>query len=92
MLGAVDLAKLVNTGQVRPVDVIEAALARIAAADVGLRAFHETWPEQTRRAACELERTLAAGRLPLTGVPLGVKAGEGVDSPQVRRLVAAGRS
>lgn len=89
-VGAVDLAELVNTGQVRPLDVVEAALTRIAAADVGLRAFRETWPEFARHTAREVERTLAAGRLPLAGVPLGVKASEGLDSPQVRRLVAAG--
>ncbi|MFF0821936.1 amidase family protein [Micromonospora haikouensis] len=87
---AVEIAELVNAGRLRPVDVVEATLARIGTADATLRAFRETWPEQARHAARELERTLAAGPLPLAGVPLGVKAAEGVDSLQTRRLVAAG--
>ncbi|MEU8190578.1 amidase [Micromonospora carbonacea] len=87
---AVEIAELVNAGRLRPVDVVEAALARIGSADGTLRAFRETWPERARHAARELERALAAGPLPLAGVPLGVKATEGVDSLQARRLVAAG--
>ncbi|WP_157548528.1 amidase [Micromonospora sp. ATCC 39149] len=87
---AVELAELVNAGRLRPLEVVEAALARIGSADAALRAFRETWPERARHAARELERSLAAGPLPLAGVPLGVKATEGVDSPQARRLAAAG--
>jgi Asp-tRNA(Asn)/Glu-tRNA(Gln) amidotransferase A subunit family amidase len=85
---AVTIAAGVNAGELRAVDVVEDALARIAARDGDLRAFREVWPERARRAARLVD---AAGRpLPLAGVPLGVKASERPGSAQVARLVAAG--
>ncbi|GIJ73381.1 amidase [Virgisporangium ochraceum] len=82
------IAAGVNAGEFRAVDVVEDALARIAARDGDLRAFREVWPERARRAARLVD---AAGRpLPLAGVPLGVKASERPGSAQVARLVAAG--
>nr|WP_230416334.1 amidase [Micromonospora tarapacensis] len=82
---------MVNTGQLCPTEVVEAVLARIAAVDMKLRAFREVWPDRARRTAHELRRAVGDGtRLPLAGVPLGIKATEGVDSPQARRLIAAG--
>jgi amidase len=90
-LGAVGIAALVNAGTLRPTDVVEATLRRIDLDDRGLRAFRQPWPEQARMAARDVEQALAAGRrLPLAGVPLGVKASEGLGSVQARRLVAAG--
>lgn len=85
---AVRIAAGVNAGEFTAVDVVEDALARIAARDGDLRAFREVWPERARAAARAVD---AAGRpLPLAGVPLGVKAWERLDSAQVTRLVAAG--
>lgn len=90
-MDAVGIAELVNAGRRTAVDVVEAALDRIAARDGDLRAFREVWPERARAAACAVDVRVAAGeRLPLAGVPLGVKAWERPDSPQVGRLVAAG--
>ncbi|GAA4955210.1 amidase family protein [Actinoplanes utahensis] len=88
---AVDLAALVNSAQLRAVDVVAEALEHIDAADTEVRAFRELWPQQALRAAADVDAAVAAGQpLPLAGVPLGVKASEGVDSVQARRLIAAG--
>ena len=90
-LRAVDLAELVNTRQVSAIEVIDATLAHIAAADPDLRAFTDLWPDDARRRARDLDQALTEGhRLPLAGVPLGIKASEGLESVQVRRLIAAG--
>ncbi|MEV4773059.1 amidase [Micromonospora humida] len=90
-LNAIDIADLVNGRQLCPTAVVEATLTRIADLDGDLRAFREVWPDRARHAAHELRRTIDGGtRLPLAGVPLGIKATEGVDSPQARRLLAAG--
>ena len=90
-LGARDIAALVNAGTLTPADVVHATLHRIDRDDRDLRAFRQLWPEQALDAARDVEQALAAGRrLPLAGVPLGIKASEGLDSPQARRLIAAG--
>lgn len=90
-LGARDIAALVNAGTLTPADVVRATLHRIDRDDRNLRAFRQLWPEQARAVARDVEQALAAGRrLPLAGVPLGVKASEGMDSLQARRLIAAG--
>lgn len=90
-LGARDIAALVNAGTLTPADVVQATLHRIDRDDRDLRAFRQLWPEQALAAARDVEQALAAGRrLPLAGVPLGIKASEGLDSMQARRLIAAG--
>ncbi|MGA3539005.1 amidase [Micromonosporaceae bacterium DT194] len=90
-LDAVTVAELVNSRQLCPTDVVEATLERVATADIELRAFREVWPDQARRAAYGIRRVLDTGaHLPLAGVPLAVKATEGLESPQARRLLAAG--
>ncbi len=48
---AVDIAAAGNALHLRAVDVVDAALARIAEADTDLRAFGETRPEQARHVA-----------------------------------------
>ncbi len=90
-LSARDIAGLVNSGTLTPGAVVQATLHRIDRDDGDLRAFRQLWPEQARAAARDVERALEAGRrLPLAGVPLGIKASEGLDSLQARRLIAAG--
>ncbi|MFH0243013.1 amidase family protein [Streptomyces sp. HK10] len=76
-------------------EVVEAALGRIARLEPSLRAFREVWADGARARAAEVDRRVAAGeRLPLAGVPVGVKAGAagpaGARSGPVRRLLAAG--
>lgn len=87
---ATDLASAVGTGAVTAHEVVEDVLAGIAARDEHVRAFRAVWPDRARARARAVDRAVAAGaRLPLAGVPLGVKAG-GQWSAQVRRLLAAG--
>jgi amidase len=90
-LNAVTIAELVNRRELRPTHVVEAALRRIATVDKQLRAFREVWPDRARRTANEVKEVVDSGvHLPLAGVPLAVKASEGLKSPQARRLLDAG--
>lgn len=72
---------------------VEAVRESLAAVDriAHLRAFVEVWPESALECAARVDVALAQGHpLPLAGVPLAVKATEGIGSHQARRLVAAG--
>ncbi len=90
-LSALDIARHVRHGDVTAVDVAGAALARIAEVDHAVRAFTEVWAEQALTHAADVDARLARGAvLPLAGVPIGVKTGEGPGSYQNTRLVAAG--
>ncbi|MCQ0025473.1 amidase [Streptomyces somaliensis DSM 40738] len=90
-LSALDIARLVGSGALTAVGAVTAALARIGERDPALRAFTEIWPERAVAEAARVDARIAGGaRLPLAGVPLGVKAGEGPGSYQNRRLAAAG--
>lgn len=81
-----------GAGRVRAVDVVTAALGRIERADAVLCAFTEVWTTDALRRAAEVDARIAAGeRLPLAGVPLGVKGRRGAArSAVVRALVDAG--
>ncbi|MBA9004444.1 amidase family protein [Thermomonospora cellulosilytica] len=90
-LDATAVAALVTRRETSAVEVARAALARLAEADPRLRAFRTVTAEQALADAREVDRAVAGGRCPpLAGVPIGVKAWEGVDAPQTRRLRAAG--
>ncbi len=90
-LSALDVAGLVGRGALTAVGVVTAALARIGERDPGVRAFTEVWPERALAEAARVDARIAGGaRLPLAGVPLGVKTGEGPGSYQNTRLAAAG--
>ena len=67
-LDAVALADLVRTGEVSPVELAEAALARIAARNPELNAFPHVEPAWAVR-----EAAARAGAGPLGGVPYAVK-------------------
>ncbi|MHB9859808.1 amidase [Streptomyces sp. YIM S03343] len=69
-----------------------AALSRIERAEPALHAFAEVWDADALRRAAEVDRRIAAGeRLPLAGVPLGVKGRRGaLRSAVVGALVDAG--
>src|SRR5918994_4766979 len=67
-MDAVDQAALVRAGEVTPVDLLEAAIARIEAADPALNAVVIRWFDHARQ--------LAAGDLPdgpFRGVPFLLK-------------------
>ena len=90
-LTAVDVAGLVRRREVSALEAVDAALRRLDEVDGALRAFREVWPDDARRAARAVDRTVAGGdRPPLAGVPIAVKAWDGLDSPQARALLSAG--
>ncbi|MFF3516911.1 amidase family protein [Streptomyces sp. NPDC002573] len=72
-------------------ETAHAALEHIARLDGAVRAFTELWPEQAAAHAADVDRRVRAGeRLSLAGVPLAVKATEGLGARQTARLLAAG--
>ncbi|WNZ09325.1 amidase [Streptomyces sp. 11x1] len=90
-LPAVRIADGVRTGEWRAVDVVAAALARIERVEPTLHAFIEVWAEEALRQAREVDVRVAAGaRLPLAGVPIGVKGRAGIRTAVARALMAAG--
>ena len=70
-----ELAELLRTRQLSPVELVEAYLARIEAVDERLHAFILVTAGQARAAARTAEAEIAAGnwRGPLHGVPIGLK-------------------
>src|SRR5262245_19658016 len=70
-----DLARMIATKEVSPVEVVRAHLARIAALDERLRAYITVCPDAALEAARAAEQALTSGapRGPLHGVPLALK-------------------
>jgi Asp-tRNA(Asn)/Glu-tRNA(Gln) amidotransferase A subunit family amidase len=66
-LTAIEAARAIRAGTLRPEALMEACLARIAAREPEVRAFAYLAPDQARRAA------VAASAGPLHGLPIGVK-------------------
>ncbi|MER7467437.1 amidase [Streptomyces sp. NPDC097981] len=90
-LSACEIAGEVNAGRLSARAVASAALARIGRDDTELRAFTAVWPQAAADRAEAIDRRIRQGdRLPLAGVPLAVKATEGLRSLQTARLIAAG--
>ncbi|GAA3912693.1 amidase [Streptomyces lacrimifluminis] len=86
-----EVAAAVLAREVTAVDVVTAALARIAAVEPELCAFTEVWHEAAVRRAREVDARVAAGeRLPLAGVPIAVKGRYGERAADAIRLTAAG--
>ncbi|MGW1713737.1 amidase [Streptomyces sp. NPDC002156] len=86
-----EIAAAVRARDVTAVEVVTAALARIAAVEPELCAFREVWGEAAVRRAREVDVRVAAGeRLPLAGVPLAVKGRYGERTADAVRLIAAG--
>ena len=72
---AVDIAADVRAGRRSALDVVEAALAAIAARDGELNAFNTVTADQARAAAASIDARVAAGEDvgPLAGVPVALK-------------------
>ncbi|MFC4517970.1 amidase [Streptomyces ehimensis] len=88
---ACQAAAAVQAGTLSARNLVEAALTRIVHHDQDVRAFTDLWPEQARKRAASVDAALSDGvHLPLAGVPIGVKASEGITSLQSRRLIEAG--
>ena len=74
-MSVADLARMIATKEVSPVEVVRAHLDRIAALDGGLHAFITVTADAALDAARVAEDELAAGRArgPLHGVPFALK-------------------
>jgi amidase len=73
-IGLIECAASLADGRVTSAELVEQALARIAATQSTLNAFRIVRAEAARAEAAEADRRLAAGeRLPLLGVPVAVK-------------------
>lgn len=72
---AVELAERVRSGELSPVEVVDAVLARMDLLDPTLHAFCTPTPEKAREDALRLEVEISAGREvgSLAGVPVGIK-------------------
>ncbi|MBI3964026.1 MAG: amidase [Chloroflexi bacterium] len=72
---ASDLAERIGRGEISPVELVDAYLARIERVNSHLNAFLTVLAEPARAAAREAERELAKGgpRGPLHGVPVALK-------------------
>ena len=72
---AVELARMIRTGQVSPVEAVRHSLDRIAAIDPKLNAFCFTYEEEALTKAKEAERAVKESRPlgPLHGVPIALK-------------------
>ena len=88
---ATGTADAVNRREITAVEAVQAALARLDAVEPHLRAFHSVDRDRALTMAASIDRQIAAGwTFPLAGVPIGVKKWERPDSPQLKRLLAAG--
>lgn len=74
-LSLADVAKKIQSREVSPIELTEAAFARVEATEPALEAYVRLDKEQANRAASEAEREIAAGRYrgELHGVPIAVK-------------------
>ncbi|MEV8127536.1 amidase [Streptomyces sp. NPDC085944] len=84
------IAAAVRSGDLTARQTTAVALEFVARHDT-VRAFSETWERTAAEQAADVDRRILAGEaLPLAGVPLGVKATEGLTAHQTRRLIRAG--
>ena len=74
-MSAVELSRMIESGDVSPVEVVEAHLARIEALEPRLNSFITRLPERAMASAREAQREIRAGRYrgPLHGIPIGLK-------------------
>ena len=68
---ATEIARAVSSGKAKAVDVIDAALKRIAAAEPTVNAFTDIVGDRAKKRAAEIDAGLHRG--PLAGVPFAVK-------------------
>jgi amidase len=90
-LDATAISAMVVRRDVSAVEVVRAALDRLAELDDQLRAFQVVWPEQALADARDVDRAVAHGARPrLAGVPIGLKAWQRSQVLHTRRLRTEG--
>ncbi len=74
-LGAAQLARMIQDGEITSSELVEACLARISTRDDAVQAWTHLDPEYARKQAADLDAYRAAGRPcgPLHGIPVGIK-------------------
>ena len=89
---AVETVAAVHSGDHTAAAAVDAALARLEAAEPRINAFTSVQAEQARAAAAQIDALSPdeRARLPLAGVPFAVKDSIPVGSPVVTRLTDAG--
>ncbi|NLA35359.1 MAG: Asp-tRNA(Asn)/Glu-tRNA(Gln) amidotransferase subunit GatA [Actinobacteria bacterium] len=72
---ALETAAAIRSGERTAVEVVDAALASIAATEPHVGAYNLVLEERAREAAAEIDRRIAAGESvgPLAGVPIAIK-------------------
>jgi aspartyl-tRNA(Asn)/glutamyl-tRNA(Gln) amidotransferase subunit A len=75
LLPAHVLSTEIGAGRLSPVDLVDAVLARISAADTKLHAFVEVYAEEARLAAEAADKAIRSGHRigPLHGIPIALK-------------------
>ncbi|NQW21347.1 MAG: amidase [Chloroflexi bacterium] len=70
-----ELASLIGKGELSPVDLVEASLARISQLEPRLNAFLEVWDNEARKSAQVAQEEIADRRYlgPMHGIPVGLK-------------------
>jgi amidase len=73
--GAVELARMIASGEVKSAEVVDAYLARIAEVNPAINAVTVTLADEARASAAAVDKAVAAGKPlgPLSGVPFSVK-------------------
>jgi Asp-tRNA(Asn)/Glu-tRNA(Gln) amidotransferase A subunit family amidase len=90
-LPAVAIAAAVRARELSAVEAASAALRAVERVDGRVRALAAVWPGAAVERARAVDAAVRRGaRPPLAGVPVVVKASEGLESVQSRRLLAAG--
>ena len=87
-LSIVEAGRLIRSGQLSPVDLVQAYLERISHLDQRLNAFITVTDEQALIRARDLEAELRSGnwRGPLHGIPIALK--DNIDTSGVRTTAA----
>jgi aspartyl-tRNA(Asn)/glutamyl-tRNA(Gln) amidotransferase subunit A len=83
-----ELAPLIQTSQLSPIDIVDACLARIELLNRRLNAFVTILAEQARAEAASADAEIKAGRWrgPLHGIPIGIK--DFYDTANIRTTAA----
>lgn len=88
-ISALDMARLVRTRQVSPVELVRAHLDRIAARDPEIRAFAVVRRDEALNEAAALAGRADLAELPLAGVPVAIKDNVAVAGQPTRMGSAA---